>query len=59
MEIEASLQVSLSTNIHFDNMEDMSDLKIFSEYFRGPLKVLWRATCGPQAATCSPLLYTA
>jgi len=27
------------------------DLKIFPECFRGPMKTLWRATCGPRACT--------
>ena len=27
----------------------ISDLKIFPECFRGPLKTLWLATCGPRA----------
>ena len=51
MEIEASLwQVSLSTKL-----EELLDLNIFSECFRGPLKTLRRATCGPWAANCPPL----
>ena len=27
----------------------------FFECFRGPLKMLWRVTCGPRAAICPPL----
>jgi len=53
MEIEASLwQVSLSTKL-----EEILDLKIFSERFRGPLKTLRRTTCGPRAANCPLLSY--
>jgi len=29
----------------------------FSECFRGPLKTLWRATCGRRACTWATLLY--
>ena len=29
---------------------------IFPECLRGPLKTLWRATCGPRAANCQTLL---
>jgi len=36
--------------------EEISDLKIFFECFRGPLKTLWRTTFGPRAAICPPLL---
>jgi len=36
-------------------LEEISDLKIFSECFRGPLKTLWRATFGPRAAIYPPL----
>jgi len=36
-------------------LEEISDLMIFPECFRGPLKTLWRATCGPRAANCPPL----
>jgi len=42
----------LSTNIYCDKLEEIADLIIFSECFRGPLKTLWRATCGPRAANC-------
>jgi len=37
-------------------LEKISDLMIFPECFRGPLKTLWRATCGPRAANCPPLV---
>jgi len=40
------VQVSLSTNICCNKWEEISDLKIFPECFRGPLKTLCRATCG-------------
>jgi len=36
-------------------VEEVSDLKIFSECFRGPLETLWRATFGPQAAIYPPM----
>jgi len=36
-------------------LEEISDLKIFSECFRRPLKTPWRATFGPRAAICPPL----
>jgi len=36
-------------------LEEISELKIFPECFRGPLKTMWRAKCGPQAANCPPL----
>jgi len=36
-------------------LEEISDLMSFPGCFRGPLKTLWRATCGPQAANCPPL----
>jgi len=50
MAIEASLwQVSFSTKL-----EEILDMKIFSECFRGPLKALRRATCGPRVANCPP-----
>jgi len=54
MEIEASLwQVGLSTKL-----EEILDLKIFPECFRGPLKTLRRATCGLRVANCPLLAYT-
>jgi len=37
-------------------LEEISDLKIFLECFRGPLETLWRATIGPRAAICPPLV---
>ena len=39
-------------------LEEISDLINFRECFRGPLKTLWRATCGPRAANCPPLSYS-
>jgi len=38
--------------------EEISDLINFLECFRGPLKTLWWATCGPRAANCPPLPYS-
>jgi len=37
-------------------LEEISDLKIFLECFRGPLETLWQATFGSHAATCPPLV---
>ena len=37
--------------------EQISDLKIFPECFRGPLKTLWQATCGPRACSWTTLIY--
>jgi len=48
--------VSLNTTIYCEKLEEISDLMIFPEYFRGSLKTLWRATCGPRAANCPPLI---
>jgi len=50
MEVEASLGSSLRLI-----WEEISDLINFPECFRGPLKTLWWATCGPRAANCPPL----
>jgi len=55
METQVWLQVSLRTNIYFDKLEEISDLKIFPECFCGPLKTMWRVTCGPRAANCRTL----
>jgi len=38
-------------------LTQISHLKIFPECFCGPLKILWRATCGPRAANYLPLTY--
>jgi len=35
------------TNVTSNTFQKFSDLKIFPEYFRGPLKTLWRATNWP------------
>jgi len=35
-----SVQVSLSTNIFCDKLEEISDLMVFPQSFRGPLKTL-------------------
>jgi len=37
-------------------LDEISDLKIFSEYFHGPLETLWRATLIPRTAICPPLV---
>jgi len=49
------VQRSLSTNLFCDKLEEISDLMIFLECLSGPLKTLWRATCGPRAADCPPM----
>jgi len=50
MEKEASLsQVNPALSY------EISYLRIFSEFFLGPLKTLWWATCGPWAANRPPL----
>jgi len=36
--------------------QEISDLKIFPECFRGPLKKLWPATCCPRACSWTTLL---
>jgi len=53
-EIEAGLGQSFSTNICCGKLEEISDLKIFSECFSGPLETLWRATFGLRAAIFPP-----
>jgi len=37
------------TNATSHAFEQISDLKISPEHFPGPLKTLWRDTCGTQA----------
>jgi len=37
-------------------LEEISDLMVFPQSFRGPLKTLWRATFGPRAANSPPLI---
>jgi len=39
------------TNVTSHAFQQISDLKIFSKYFRGPLKTLWRATCCPRSCS--------
>jgi len=36
-------------------LEEISDLNVFPECFRGPLKTLWRARFSPLAAICPSL----
>ena len=45
------------TNVTSHAFEQISDLKIFLECFRGPLKTLWWATCGPRACRWTTLIY--
>jgi len=49
------LSQAVNINICCDKLEEISDLKMFSECFRGPRKTLWRATFGPRAAIHPPL----
>ena len=53
---QVSIQVRLSTDICITVMEEISDLIIFPERFRGPLKTLWRPhlTRGPLIAHPCP-----
>jgi len=46
------------TNAILDAFQQISNLKVFLECFRGPLKTLWRATCGPRACSWTTLLYS-
>ena len=39
------------TNATSHAFQQISDLKIFLEWLCGPLKTLWRATCGPRACS--------
>jgi len=43
------------TNLNLQAFQRITDLKIFPECFRGPLKTLWRATCGPRACSWTTL----
>jgi len=45
------------TNETSHAFKQISDLKIFPECFRGPLKMLWRATCRPRACSWTTLVY--
>ena len=45
------------TNVTSHAFQQISGLKIFPECFRGPLKTLWRATCGRQACSWTTLMY--
>ena len=46
------------TNVTSNPFQPISDLKIFPVCFRGPLKKLWRATCGPRACySLTTLIY--
>jgi len=44
------------TNVTSHTFQQTSDLKIFAECGLGPLKTLWRGTCGPRATNCPHLL---
>jgi len=39
-------------------LEEISDWKIFAEYYHEPLKTMWQATFSPQTAICPPLHYS-
>jgi len=43
------------TNVPLHAFQQISDLKIFLEFFHGPLKTLWRATCRPRACSWTTL----
>jgi len=43
------------TNAISHAFQHISNLKIFSKCFRGPLKTLWRATCSAKACSWSTL----
>jgi len=43
------------TNVTSHAFQQMSDLKIFPECFRGPLQTLWQATCGLRACIWTTL----
>jgi len=45
------------TNVTSHAFQQISDLKIFPERFRGQLKTLWQATCGPRAFSWTTLIY--
>jgi len=45
------------TNVTLHPFKQISDLKIFSECFRGPLKTPWWATCVPRACSWTTLPY--
>jgi len=45
------------TNVTSHAFQQISDWKIFLKCFRGPLKTLWLATCGPRACSWTTLLY--
>jgi len=47
------------TNVTLHAFQEISDLKIFPEWFRGPLKTMWRATCGLRACGWTTLDYMA
>jgi len=48
-------QVIQWANVTSHGFQQISDLKIFPEYFPGPMKTLWRATCGPRACSWTTL----
>jgi len=45
------------TNATSHTFQQISDLKVFPECFRGPLKTLWRATGVPRAYSWTTLQY--
>jgi len=50
-------QVSFSTNVCSDKLEETSDLKMIPESFCGPQKTLWPGVFyGPWASNCPALL---
>jgi len=51
-------QANQCDKCNLTHFSKFSDLKIFPECFRGPLKTLWQATCGPWVANSPLLLYS-
>jgi len=43
------------THVTIHAFKQISELKICPECVRGPLKTLWRATCGPRACSWTTL----
>jgi len=48
---------AISNEVYSEKLKEISDLNILPEYFRGPLKTLWRAAFAPRAAICPPLAH--
>jgi len=55
MDIARDRENALYPNVTSHAFQQISDLKIFPECFRGPLKTLWRAICGLRACSWTTL----